>query len=210
MVLRTGEDIAELIEEGSWTRRAKTLERLAARFSATTLAKAERRAILDAFRIALYDAEPMVRRVLAESVKLSSELPSDILLALAHDIASVAAPVLEHSCRLSEDELLAIVLDGTTAHRFAVAGRRLLSGRVAEALCRFRERNVILRLLANDGAAISEAALHGLLDAFNDQAAVAEAIARRRLLPVSVAGRLFAAAPRRSESLGRPRTGSLG
>lgn len=212
MATWTREIIADLIEQASWTARAKALERLGTRFAEGALEDAEWHAITDAFRITLYDAEPLVRRVLAESVKTAPDLPRDVLLALARDIAAVAAPVLEHSRLLSEDDLLPIVLNGSTAHRFASAGRRLISGRIADMLAKFGERTVIQRLVANDGAAISEATLHRLLDQFPDLPVIAEAIGRRRLLPVSIGGRLFGAWPRRSgsERLLPDRTGSLG
>ncbi len=211
----TSEIIADLVEEGAWTQRAKTIERLATRFAEGGLEETAWHALTDAFRIALYDAEPLVRRVLAESLKSAPDLPRDILLALARDTAAVAAPVLEHSRLLAEDDLLPIVVDGATAHRFAVAGRRLISGPVAEALARFDEPAVIHRLLANEGAAITEATLHRLLDRFPDQPAVAEAIGKRRLLPVSVGARIFGAPPRReveweATPLLPERTGSLG
>ena len=213
MATWTREIIADLIEDASWTARAKSFERLGTRFTEGALDEAEWHAVTDAFRIALYDAEPLVRRVLAESVKTAPDLPRDVLLSLAGDIAAVAAPLLEHSRLLSEDDLLPIALNGSTAHRLAMAGRHLISGRVADALVKFSERTVIQRLIANDGGAISEATLHRLLDQFPDQSAIAEAIGRRRLLPVNVGGRLFSAWPRRSAGerlLLSGRTGSLG
>jgi uncharacterized protein (DUF2336 family) len=212
MATWTREIIADLIEQASWTARAKSLERLGTRFAEGALEEAEWHAVTDAFRIALYDAEPLVRRVLAESVKTAPDLPRDVLLSLARDIAAVAAPVLEHSRLLSEDDLLPILLNGSTAHRFAMAGRRLISAPIADTLAKFGERTVIQRLIANDGAVIREATLHRLLDEFPDQPAIAEAIGRRRLLPVSIGGRLFGAWPRRStgERLFSERTGSLG
>ncbi len=215
MMRLTREVIARLIEEPSWTERAKALERLATRFAEGGLDQAERLAASDAFRVVLYDAEPLVRLVLAESVKLAPDLPRDILLALARDTAMVATPVLEQQRLLREDDLLPIVERHSPAHRFAIAGRRLLSGRIAAALCRRGERAVILRLLANEGAAIAEATLHALLDRFPDEPALSEAMARRRLLPVSIGSRLFA--PARPEDaapaalrLVWDRTGSLG
>ncbi|HEX6842808.1 MAG TPA: DUF2336 domain-containing protein [Stellaceae bacterium] len=212
MATWTGEIFADLIEQASWTARAKSLERLGTRFAAGALDETERHAVTDAFRVALYDAEPLVRRVLAESVKTAPDLPRDVLLALARDIAAVAAPVLEYSSLLSEDDLLPIALSGSTAHRFAIAARPLISGPIADALAKFGERTVIQRLVANDGATISEMTLHRLLDKFADVPAIGEAIGRRRLLPVSIGGRLFGAWPRRaaSERFISGRTGSLG
>jgi len=211
----TREVIIQLIEETSWTERAKLVERLGTRFSAGGLAAAEWHAITDAFRVALFDSEPLVRRVLAESVKLANDLPRDILLSLARDTAAVAIPVLEHSVRLSDLDLLPLVERGSPAHRFAIAGRRQLSRRIAEALCAAGERPVLLRVLSNNGAALGEAALHQLLDRFADHPEIAETIGHRRLLPVSVGARLFAQPGR--EPTARPalrlvsdRTGSLG
>ena len=212
MATWTREIIADLIEQASWTARAKLLERLGTRFTEGALPEAEWQAITDAFRIALYDAEPLVRRVLAESVKTAPDLPPDVLLALAGDIAAVAAPVLEHSRLLSEEEILPIALNGSTAHRFAIAARPLISGHISEALAKFGERTVIQRLIANDGAIIGEMTLHRLLDKFPDVPAIGEAIGRRRLLPVSIGGRLFGTWPRRAaaERFISDRTGSLG
>jgi uncharacterized protein (DUF2336 family) len=212
----TREVIIQLIDEASWTERAKLIERLGTRFSAGGLAASEWHAITDAFRVALFDSEPLVRRVLAESIKLATDLPRDILLSLARDTAAVAIPVLEHSPELSDLDLQPLVERGSPAHRFAIAGRRRISAHLAAALSATSERPVLLRLLSNDGAALGEAMLHELLDRFADHPEIAEAIGRRRLLPVSVGARLFAHAPSR-EAATRPklrlvsdRTGSLG
>lgn len=211
----TREVIVQLIEEASWTQRAKFLERLGARFAEGGLDAAEWQVLTDAFRVALYDGEPLVRLVLAETVKFATDLPRDIVLALARDRATVATPMLEHSHLLREDDLLPIAQRYSPAHRFAIAGRRALTATLTAALCHNGERAVILRLLANDGAAVSEQTLHGLLDRFPDEPALVDTIARRRLLPVSIGSRLFA--PPRREEAQRPvlrlvsdRTGSLG
>ncbi len=213
MSIETRDVIVRLIEENCWTERAKSLERLATRFVEGGLGTAEWHTFTDAFRVALYDGEPLVRRVLAETVKFAADLPRDILLSLARDIASVATPILEHSPALHENDLLPIAQRGSPAHRFAIAGRRHVPERVTAALCRHGEAAVILRLLANDGALIGESTLHELLDEFPGHPAIAEAIGRRRLLPVSVGARLFGAAQARGGATLRlvwNRTGSLG
>jgi uncharacterized protein (DUF2336 family) len=214
MTMLTREVIAELIEEASWTARAKSLERLATRFAQGELSVSEREAATEAFRVVLYDGEPLVRLVLAESIKFATDVPRDLLLALARDTATVATPVLEHSRLLGDDDLLAIVQRFSPAHRFAIAGRRSISGAVAAALCRAGEHAVILRLLNNDDAVVGEQTLHALLDRLPDQPALAEAMAKRRLLPASVGSRIFAT-PRGAEEnpalrLVWNRTGSLG
>ena len=54
MATWTREIIADLIEQASWTARAKLLERLGTRFAAGALEEAEWHAVTDAFRIALF------------------------------------------------------------------------------------------------------------------------------------------------------------
>ena len=105
-----------------------------------------------------------------------------------------------------------IVKDARELEPLGIAARRLISGRIADTLAKFGERTVIQRLIANDGATIGEMTLHRLLDKFADVPAIGEAIGRRRLLPVSIGGRLFGAWPRRAaaERFISDRTGSLG
>src|SRR5690348_8709047 len=101
MTTLTREVIAELVEEPSWTARAKSVERLARRFTEGELGVAERQAAVEAFRVVLYDGEPLVRLVLAESLK-TADVPRDLLLALARDAATIATPVLEQSRSLGD------------------------------------------------------------------------------------------------------------
>jgi uncharacterized protein (DUF2336 family) len=201
----------EVFEKASWTERAKLLERLTARFADDALDHAEWRAAIEIFRVVVYDGEPLVRLVLAESLKTSREVPCDLLLALARDIALVATPILEHSQLLTDDDLLPIIQRWTTAHRFAIAGRGAISGRVAAALCRAGERAVILRLLANQGATLMQETLNAVLARFPDDAALDTAIGRRRLPPANIGGRR-STAPREafSPQLVWHRTGSHG
>ena len=49
---------------------------------------------------------------------------------------------------------------------------------------------MVRRLLANDGAALAEGLLHAILDSLGEAPGIVEAMASRRLLPVSVIDRL--------------------
>ena len=91
---------------------------------------AERRAAHDLFRIALYDGETVVRRVLAESLKHARDLPRDIVRRLAQDVPEVSAPFLAASPLLGDEDLMPIAKCGATAQRTAIAGRpRLVKAR---------------------------------------------------------------------------------
>jgi uncharacterized protein (DUF2336 family) len=118
------ETVADVIEESSWTERAKLVEQIAAAFVAGAFDALEAKSAIEVFRVTMYDGEPLVRRVLAETLKDATALPRDIVLALAHDIAEVATPFLAFSPLLDAEELTAIARDGSEAHRLAIACRK--------------------------------------------------------------------------------------
>ena len=131
MVAITRELVVRFAEEPSWTARAKIVERVATRYVENALGINERLAALDLLRLAVYDGEPVVRRVVAETVKLARDLPRDIVRALAQDIPEVSVPFLAVSSLLGEADLLSIAKIGTAAQRAAIACRPRLSPRVA-------------------------------------------------------------------------------
>jgi uncharacterized protein (DUF2336 family) len=136
MVDLTPELLLQFAHEQSWTARAKIIERVASRFSQGAYPPAEHSLALDLFRIALYDSEPLVRRVLAESLKRAGDLPHDMVSRLAQDIPEVSAPFLAASPLLGDDELLPLATGGATVQRAAIACRPRLSPRVANILYR--------------------------------------------------------------------------
>jgi uncharacterized protein (DUF2336 family) len=123
MSILTRESIGEFVEEASWTARAKLVERVASAYAAGTLAPTERQIALELFRLTLYDAEPLVRRVLAEALKRVADLPREIVLGLAQDKPDVAAPFLAASPLLDSEDLGKIARIGSTAQRSAIALR---------------------------------------------------------------------------------------
>lgn len=195
----TRESLARFVEEDSWTARAKLIERVAARHADGVQDDAEQALAEELFRLALYDGEPLVRRVLAETLKHARNLPPDIVRALAHDRVEVSLPFLAGSPLLGDDVLIELVAGGTCAHAKAVASRRPVSPRLAEAIVRCADSAALRCLLANEEAALSEQSLNAILDHVTDPSMV-EAIARRRVLPVGIVGRLAAVYRRRSDA----------
>lgn len=134
MVALTRDVIVQFADEQAWTGRAKIAEQVATRFVAGGLTASEQEVALDLIRLALYDGEPLVRRVLAESIKLACALPRDVVRALAQDLPEVSAPFLAASPLLDEDELLPLARSGSALRRAAIACRPTLSERIAEIL----------------------------------------------------------------------------
>jgi len=134
MVAPTREFVIQFAQEQSWTVRAKTVERVATLYVEGAFEDASLQAALDLFHLAIYDSEPLVRRVLAESIKHARALPRDIVRTIAQDIPEVSAPFLAASPLLGDDELLSIARGGATVQRAAIACRPSLSARVANVL----------------------------------------------------------------------------
>ncbi|WP_193370890.1 DUF2336 domain-containing protein [Pelagibius marinus] len=152
---------------------------------------AEEKAVaVEVLKTLIRDTELEVRRTLAEHIKSSPLLPSDIALRLAQDVEAVAIPILQSSPVLTDDDLLSIISDGNPVKQRAIAGREALSEAVSGALIGTGQKTVIEILLANDGAQISNESYRSLLDAFGADTTVQELLVERPVLPFAVKERL--------------------
>jgi uncharacterized protein (DUF2336 family) len=183
------ETFVSALDEVNWIARAKCAERVATLYCQDRLDTAERALAEETFRVLCYDGETVVRRLLAECLKRAACLPRDIALPIATDKSEIAVPFIEDSPSLVDHDLLTILRDHPGPHRVAIAGRREVSERVSDALCRCDDRTTAARILANHGAALSSATLHWLLDG-RPERTVLEAIAQRHRLPRTVGERV--------------------
>ncbi|MCE1235167.1 MAG: DUF2336 domain-containing protein [Hyphomicrobiales bacterium] len=121
---------------------------------------------LDAFYeiagLLLEKAGSAARRDFSERVAERSCCPVELLLRLAVDDIEVAEPVLLHALRLRENDLVDIASLRTEGHRVAIAQRAVVSAPVTRVLIGRGERDVLLRLGANRGAAVDEEGLRRL------------------------------------------------
>ncbi len=181
-----------MLEEPHWVARAKAAERLSALFCGGTLCTEEGRQAEEFFRLACLDGEVLVRRVLAESLKRSEQLSRKTALLFAADRPDVAAPLIEHSPILCEDDLLRILREETHAHRLAVARRFELGEPISEPMLATGNLELITTVLSNPGAAVCENTLLRLIASASLRPQIAAALARRRAqLPPRIAALLL-------------------
>jgi uncharacterized protein (DUF2336 family) len=185
----TAADVLSLKEDPSPTNRALTGLKVASAFG-DKLADEERAIAEEIFRLMLRDAETRVRLALSESLKDNPNIPRDIALGLARDVAEVASPILQHSEILTDEDLMEIINECSTAHSIAVAGRKHVSENVSEALADTADEDVVATLVANQGAELSEQVLRKVVDAFGDVESVNAPLAERDWLPISISERL--------------------
>jgi len=186
----TMKDVARLVEEPSPDARVETAAKIATGFGGDRFDAHEREIAEQIFRVMIHDAEVRVRQALSEQLKGHPEVPRDVALVLAADVADVAVPILNESPVLTDDDLIDIVRDRPTEHRMAVARRESVSPAVCDALVESGEEVVVATMVGNPGADIAEATFGAILDGFPDSNLIKEGMTERASLPVRVAERL--------------------
>jgi uncharacterized protein (DUF2336 family) len=173
----SNESLDALVDHAAPAARAGVARRVAQAFARRDLGAAERTFAIDAFRLLVRDDDPAVRAALAEGLRDNPLVPHDVVRSLAADVADVAAPILEHSIVLADEDLVEIVRGGNQAHRLAIARRPSVSRLLAHALIELGNEAVALTLLGNPGADVGEDSYGRLLAAFPEGSPVVEGVA---------------------------------
>lgn len=130
------------------------------------------------------DKDRLVRMRFADGIKANPHLPSVIATRLAKDDIDVAAPVLQQSPILAEEIIGDIVKTMPEAYSLAIADRRPLSEYLADLLIEQKGTlRVVVRLLDNDEAALSESVLLHIHEWGQFTPEIAERLRRRPNLP---------------------------
>ncbi|MAO57125.1 MAG: hypothetical protein CMM61_15720 [Rhodospirillaceae bacterium] len=183
-------DVARLLSDPTPVNRAETAAKVAGAFNPRRLTDSERALAEEIFRLMVKDAEVRVRQALTENLKQNGNVPHDVAVALANDVDQVALPMIEFSKVLNDDDLIAIVGSQNPAKQEAAAGRAHVSEALSEALVETGNEAAVTRLVANEGAKISEQTFQKVVDDFGDRSGVQSAMVNRSSLPVTVAERL--------------------
>ena len=189
----TKDDVAKLMADPSAEVRAETTAKIASQFQIDSLSPAERQIAEDIFRKLVKDVEVRVREALAAHLKNSPDLPHDVAVALARDVDSVSLPMLKFSEVLTDEDLVEIVRDQGAAKQVAIAQRISVSSRVADALIDTGNEKAVARLVANEGAKLTEQALGRVMDEYQESEAVSDSLSRRPTMPAAVSAQLVEA-----------------
>ena len=187
----TEADIRTLVRGASADERAASAMKLCRVIESEPLTDAERDTAAEILRIMAADAAELVRRALATTLKASPLVPRDVALRLARDVESICLPMLNWSPVFSDEDLAAIVRLGGPVRQLAVARRPRLSRTVTDAIAEHGCERAVAAACANDNADFAEAALGQIIDRFQAREQVLQAVAYRRVLPLSVTERLI-------------------
>ncbi len=181
--------VQQLMADSSADTRAETARQIADSLD-HSLSDKERQIAEEIFRLMVRDAEVNVRQALSESLKKNELVPHDVAAGLAQDVAEVATPILEFSSVLTDEDLMQIVRSQPPEHLLAIAKRQAVSEGVAQALVDSHDEGIVLTLVSNKGAQISEGTFQQVLDEHGESETVNKVIIDRSSLPVAVAERL--------------------
>lgn len=124
-----------------------------------------REQMIDILDILASDQLPRVRAIVAEEIKHSDNVPSELVGKLARDLEeTVSLPILEYSPLLNDSDLKEIIVASAARRALqAIARRAGVSETVADALANRLEIPALLDLLTNKSAKINEETLQRIV-----------------------------------------------
>jgi uncharacterized protein (DUF2336 family) len=186
----TQRDVARLLAEPSPDMRAEIARKVSATLIAPDIPPDEIALAQDIVRILARDVQERVRAAVAANLRHARALPRDVALTLAHDVDTVALPILSDSIVLTEDDLRQIIRLGSTTKQKAIAGRGDLTEAVSHALITEANAPAVMALMANRTAQVAEHSLDHAVTRFAEDDQVKRAMVNRHALPLSVSERL--------------------
>ncbi|MBL8895058.1 MAG: DUF2336 domain-containing protein [Rhizobiales bacterium] len=129
---------------------------------------------------------------IAERVSMM-DTPPPLLIGflLRHPREEVAKPLLERASMVSDQDLMGVIAEGSVAKQRMIARRRVISGALADALIATGEVSVLMNLVRNPGAALSQDAFARLCTLARHYPALQAPLATRADTPATVAFELF-------------------
>jgi uncharacterized protein (DUF2336 family) len=185
--------LSELAVDGGRERRTMVLRLIADLFMQTPeqISEGERKSHDRLMTQLASEAGPVMRRELAERLAAHERPPLELVRMLARDEIDVARALLRHSPALGDDDIVRIAKSRTRAHRLAIAERATVSAEVCDALVLWRESDVLLTLVRNEGAELSASARHAIASSAERDDEIATALLSRRDLDGEALLRLF-------------------
>ena len=151
----------------------------------------ERALMFGILRSVVREIEMSVRRGVAQQLAGLGDVPEDLVRILANDEIEVAYPVLTESGLLKDSDLIEIIRHRTLEHQLAVAIRQNISEAVSQALVETGNERVVVTLLKNENAKISQSTMEYLVEQSKRVDTFQEPILHREELRPELAQRMF-------------------
>ena len=160
------------------------------RIQGSGLNQRERELMRDILRRLTRDVEMAIRVALAQRLTEDTTAPHDLILLLVDDSIEVARPLILHSPLLTETDMLKLIAEAGAPHQEAVAGRAHIGETVTSALAHSEHESVLLALVRNVTAKISEATYNVLVEESRAMTGLTDPLVRRPDLPPQLATKM--------------------
>lgn len=186
----TQDDIRRLVRGDSAEARANAAHKICRRIDTTDLSLEDQESARQILDMMCADAAVLVRRALAVTLRNSPKLPRDIAIKLAKDIDVIAVPVLKNSPVITDEDLVEIVLAGSSEKQVAIAQRPTLGEGLTEVIALYGSKEAVEAATLNEGAAFSDDAYGGVIKRFANDNDIQSALISRSSLPMHVTEKL--------------------
>ena len=188
-------DVQRLMTDASIEARQEVLAKVAQEYNGLDgrpLSEDEAKLIEDIFRALAHSTEVEIRKTLAENIKNSPNLPKDIALKMASDIADVANPILQYSQVLDDNDLMNVLATTKDVERIlAIAKRDNLSETLTTTLLDKNDNTISTTVLNSFGSKISDASYNKIIESQSVNENIVSAILEKGSLSVSVTDKLL-------------------
>jgi uncharacterized protein (DUF2336 family) len=156
-----------------------------------TLSDRERSLMYSILHGVIREIEMSVRQRVAKQLARQPDAPSELLNLLGNDQIEVAYPILTECGLLKDAELIEIIRQRTMEHQLAIAVRHSVSEEVSDVLVQTGQTSVIVTLLKNQNAKISQSTMEYLVEQSQRVDTFQEPILHRHDLKPELAKRMF-------------------
>lgn len=157
----------------------------------SVLTERQRMLMYGILQTVINDIEASVRQAVAGRLALMDDVPRDLVSKLANDDANVAFPILSKSGLLRDSDLVEIIKLRTEEHMLAITMRKSVSEQVSDAIVNAGHEPVIISLLKNSNAKISETTMEYLVEQSKRVDSFQEPILNRDDLSPMLAKRMY-------------------
>jgi uncharacterized protein (DUF2336 family) len=157
------------------------------RIQGAGLNERERGLMREILRRLTLDVEMAIRIALAQRLADDATAPHDLILLLVDDRIEVARPLILNSPLLTETDVLKLIAHCDVEHQEAVAARPHIGVPVTDALARSDSESVLMALVRNATAKISESGYRTLVEKSRALTGLQEPLVSRADMPPQLA-----------------------
>ena len=151
----------------------------------------EKSIILEILEKTIASIEVSVRAQISTRLSQMADVPESLVQFLANDTSEVAFPILKESGVLKDEALIEVIRKRSQEHQVAISMRQKVNVDVSQELINTGNEQVIVALLKNQSASISQAAFEYLEEEARRVDTFQEPLLRREDLPPQIAQRMY-------------------